>query len=129
MYAMGIRGAVTILTIATATTAVAAETGWLTERQLRQFVRTHMQGGKSYGTAISCKDGGNAPLLKLAHRPFSGEPPFYRWQFVFGERHDLSRIIGELRLEGEASRRYRIIQQDSYLASNGREMTCAIVYR
>jgi hypothetical protein len=96
--------------------------------QLSAFVKANMQGGKAYGTAIECRDGRRS-MFRMTYQPFSGEPPFYRWQWVFGKTRDLDRIIARLRLRGEPQRKYRVVAKHSYVAANGDEMTCAILWR
>ncbi len=110
--------------------SLAGTTGWMYGDQLRALIDTNLHG-KAYGTAIECKED-RGVMLRLTYVPFvpfSGVPPIYRWQWVFGKSSDLDKIIAGIRLKGKPQRKYKVVQKHSFLAANGDEMTCAILHR
>ena len=104
-------------------------TKWMTERQMRQHVAKHMNGGKAYGTAIHCGEAKGKAVFRMTKRVFDGTPPFHRWQWVHGETARLDDIIAALRLKSRPELKYRVVQRHDYVSAKGRKMSCALLYR
>lgn len=122
-------GAAVFLPLSTLS-SFAAVTDWMTKTQLDRFIKANMVGAKAYGTAIECREGeSGGTLFRMTYEPFSGPPPFYLWQWVFGRSAEIPEIINRIRLKGEPQRKYRIVQHTSFSTRSGVEMTCAVIYR
>ncbi len=130
-----IRSVFFTLAISTAASpSLAATTEWVSEKQLNGLIRSW--GGARYGTppkfyatAIACKDDGKGPRFRVTYTPLSGPKPFHRWNWVYAKSVDLANAVSKLKLSDEKHLKYRVVQKSSLAASNGTQMTCAIVYR
>lgn len=115
--------------------ALAGATPWLTDREMDRYADRVMVG-KSYGTAIQCRDSAKGPLLRITSAAFppgykamTGTDKFFRWFWVIAVDTQLDSRIAKLRRKDKPHLKWRIVHRSSYTADNGRKMTCAILYR
>lgn len=108
--------------------AQAEMTGWMTKAQMHKHVARNMNGGKAYPRDIQCGHSNGKTYLRFDSVPFSGPPPFHRWQWVLEPHAHLTRAIANIGLTSRPDLKYRIVKSMSF-DQNGTRMTCALLYR
>ena len=115
--------------------AEAGTTPWLTRQEMDRHADRAMIG-KSYGTAIQCKDSDKGPLLRITtanfppgYKAMTGIDKFFRWYWVVAKDSQLGQTIAKLRRKDKPHLKWRIVHRTSYTDANGKKMTCAILYR
>lgn len=112
--------------------AHAATTDWLTERQLWSFIKTKMGSGeaaKYCATAIECGEKSGKTYFRMTYQELNGVKPFHKWQWVHGEASKLTQLAAKIPLKSRPELKYRIVHKNTFKAQNGTQMGCAIVYR
>jgi len=119
-----------LMALCAAGAANAESTDWMTEKRARNyqpFIKKQV-----YATNIECRQG-RAPSAVLVRfqtqRVDMDQKPFHKWQFVVSETTGLNRSIAAIKLRDHPELKYRIVDQQTFMKSNGESVTCALLYR
>ena len=128
-------GLIGVFMVAGAGVSHGGTTEWMSKSQLDSYANSRMTG-KLYGTAIDCRDSSGEPQLKITYsafpegyKPLSGIKLFHRWNWLIVKSSNLNSAVAKLPRKSERQRKWRVVQQNSYLDATGVNTTCAIVYR
>jgi len=110
--------------------ANAESTGWMTEKRARNY--PPFINKQEYATNIECRQGRTPSTVLLrfqTQRVDMDRKPFHKWQVVVSDTSGLDRSIAAIKLRDHPELKYRIVDQQTFMKSNGESVTCALLYR
>ena len=115
--------------IAAASPVLAAQSDWMSRRQLNAYADTS-KSGRWHPVKIDCKAGGKGPLLRLTTvKTDPAAKPFHKWTWVVGKADELDLLVRKIKLRDRPELKYRIVHKKTYTGKDGVKYACAIVYR
>lgn len=118
------------------TTAQAAQTDWMGKNATLAFVKANMsaQNPNFYPTKIECKQKSRASNpghmeIRFTYKPMPTPKPFHKYNWVLDRASQLEKRVSKLRRSDRLDLKYRMIDKDTYVASDGSKWGCALAYR